>query len=63
MRHLPVSAPSFALCLGLVLMLSGASWWLTAAGLLLGAPLFAAVCYIVCTAILPCDPAARRERR
>lgn len=63
MRHLPVSAPSFGLCLGLVLMLSGASWWTAAAGLLLGAPLFVAGCYVVCTFILPCDPAVRRQRR
>ena len=63
MKHLPVSAPSFALCLGLGLMLSGASWWLAAAGFLLGAPFFVAVCYVVCTAILPCDLAARRQHR
>ena len=63
MRHLPVSAPSFGLCLGLILMLSGAPWWLTVSGLLLGAPFFVAVCYVVCTVIQPCDQAARHPRR
>ncbi|OED47361.1 hypothetical protein [Leisingera sp. S232] len=63
MRHLPVSAPSFAVASGVVLMLFGAPWWLAAAALLLGAPFFVAVCYVICTAVLPCDPALRKQRR
>lgn len=55
MKHLPVSAPSFAVLLGGLLMLFNAPWWLILAAFLLGAPLFVAVFYVIDTHMRSCE--------
>lgn len=46
MRHLPVSAPSFAVFLSCILMVFGAPWWLVLCAVVLGAPVFVALFYV-----------------
>lgn len=62
MTHLPISAPMFAVLQTLAALLLGLPWWVVLGCLLLGAPVFVLVSYIVCTMIYPCSPQEELSR-
>lgn len=56
MKHLFISAPSFATLVAALLLFGGAAWWIAVLAFFLTAPVMIGVAVLLCNTILPCGP-------